>query len=211
MQGHYNTGDKLPGQAAREEAWPGSKDMGENKLNVAERLSKCKDLNEIDESWQSYAVKNELHEEYYKWLSELRNWVNFISLTFRDEKPPDVAFCFYRRLVQILNKRLYGNNYTRKVGHSYFNYVIGMEFKLSREVCHFHVLVDKSVDFDLLHTWWNAAAGWAWVDQIKDKEKALHYVTKYVCKGGDQNINWFLSAKDKLPAKIPVWWKDIGM
>ena len=207
MHGHYNTSKTSPGSPpGREEGGlPRTVAMGIERPSVGELLEGFENL---EDGMRSYMVKHEMQQVYYEWLSAAATWKTFITLTFKDEKPPDVANAFYRRLVQVLNKRLFGERYVRKVGHSYFNYILGMEFKLSRDVCHFHVLVDQPIDYQLLHSWWGMAAGISWISKVKDRSKALYYVTKYVCKGGDENIEVFLTAKHKLPENLPVWWRD---
>lgn len=201
---YYNTREKSAAEP------PGSAEDGSaalvspGRLSVGELLERYDDL---DDGWRSYLVKSEMQQVYYEWLAAVSHWKSFITLTFKDEKPPDVAMAFYRRLVQVLNKRVFGNRYVRKVGHSYFNYVLGMEFKLSRDVCHFHILVDKPIDYAFIHAWWGMAAGMAWISKVNDREKALFYVTKYVCKGGDSNINVYLQAKEKVPDPLPLYWE----
>lgn len=199
---YYNMMDlKKSGTPAREEGDP---DKNSNRrMSVGEILEKYDD---IDEGWKSRQVKNELQQVYYEWLSSAAQWKSFITLTFKDERTHDVAFSYYKRLIQVLNKRLFGNHYVRKVGHCYFNYVVGMEFTLSREVCHFHVLVDQPVNYELIHSWWGCAAGMAWISKVESQEKALYYVTKYVCKGGDENIQVYLKSRHKTPVDPPLWW-----
>jgi hypothetical protein len=92
------------------------------------------------------------------------------------------------------------------VGHSYFNYICGMEFTRSRAVCHFHVLTDRPMDYTFIHAWWNKCAGICWIEQVKDRAKALHYVTKYVCKGGNENLKVYLKSNHRVPRPLPLWW-----
>jgi hypothetical protein len=181
---------------AREEGQPGI-------LVISEILSKFQDPHE---GWSSKAVKDELHEEYNEWLASQCKWSNFLTLTFKEYRTPDQAYGVYIRLMRTLNEKLFGEHYTRIVGHSYFNYILGMEFTKSRAVCHFHVLTDRPMDYSLIHTWWNKCAGLCWIEQVKDSMKALHYVTKYVCKGGDENLKVFLRSNHRVPRPLPLWW-----
>jgi hypothetical protein len=160
----------------------------------------------VREGWQSPGVKNEIHQVYYDWLSRAAEWTTFITLTFKDVKPPDQAYKCWTLLVRVLNQRAFGSHYTEKVGHSYFNYIVGIESTKSRDVVHFHVLIDKPVDYKLVHSWWNKVAGFAWIERIKDKDKALHYVTKYCLKAGEDNVRFFLKSKGKTPDPLPGWW-----
>lgn len=176
---------------------------GPERPPVGELLARFDDL---DEGWRSLLVRKELQQVYYEWLSTAAHWRSFITLTFKNERPPDVAYKYLLRLIQVANKDAFGKNYVQKVGHSYFNYLVGMEFQ-RRDVVHFHMLVDRPVHYELIHHWWNLAAGFVWIDgNIKDLEATLRYVTKYVCKSGDQNVNMFLKAKNKAPATLPAWW-----
>ena len=163
---------------------------------------------DVDKGWNSKCVKNELQNTYYQWLNDASKWTTFITLTFSQECSEEVAIRYFRRLVQVLNKRVYGKHYVRYVGHSYFNYVLGIESKLSRDVVHFHVLVDRPVDYNFIHSWWGLSCGHAWIEKIRKNDKALHYVTKYICKGGDQNISVFLKAKFKLLDTMPSYWQE---
>jgi hypothetical protein len=62
------------------------------------------------------------------------------------------------------------------------------------------------MDYTLIHAWWNKCAGICWIEQVKDRVKALHYVTKYVCKGGDENLKVFLNSNHRVPRPLPIWW-----
>jgi hypothetical protein len=31
-------------------------------------------------------------------------------------------------------------------------------------------------------------------------------VTKYVCKGGDENLKVFLRSNHRVPRPLPIWW-----
>lgn len=184
---------------------PSGGDQGEGlpgRPPIGELLAGYDDL---DEGWRSKIVKKELQQAYYEWLAGSAKWKSFLTLTFEQEKAPDVAYRFLLRLIQVLNFKLFGNNYVQKVGHSYFNYVVGMEFQV-RDVVHFHMLVDRPVNYQLVQSWWKTAAGFAWIEKVQDQAAALRYVTKYLCKGGDQNINVFLKAKGKDPRQLPLWW-----
>jgi hypothetical protein len=137
------------------------------------------------------------------WLAGVKLWKLFLTLTFKNPIAPDPAFQIWRRLVRILNDRSFGSHYTRLVHHSYFSYVLGIEFQ-RRDVVHFHALVDKPLNFDLVHRWWNRAAGFVWIDQIEHREKAIYYVTKYVTKGGELKI--YAARTERAPKPLPLWW-----
>lgn len=145
----------------------------------------------------------ELINAFINFVLSLTSWKSFITLTFKEPVGVDVALAKVKSLVALLNKRMYGKHYTRLVGHSYFSYAMGMEFQ-RRDVIHFHLLVDKSVDFQLIHSWWGACAGFAYIEEITDRSKVVNYVCKYVLKGGE--VWLYKSKRDLMPRKRPIWW-----
>lgn len=160
------------------------------------------------DGWESLQVKKLVRGEFEKWIYGLADWQSFITLTFRDEKSPDVASSLFKWFVRKTNEHAFGKHYTQKVGHSYYSYVVGME-KQSRDVIHFHVLVDKPLDFAFIHKFWGKRCGFAWIDgSIKSKVKAVNYVCKYCVKGGE--IDTYKVKKDYLPEGNPAWWKNSG-
>jgi hypothetical protein len=139
-----------------------------------------------------------------EWLLPLRPWSIFITLTFRDEKPPDVAKALLRRLIRTLNQDVFGKHYVKKVGHSYFSYIYAIEYQ-RRDVVHFHVLIDRPVNFDRIHILWNSWAGFAWTEIVKDPIDVIDYVCKYICKGGE--VYPYIAKKEFSPDVLPYWWK----
>ncbi len=184
---------------------PAGDEDGLGPVKLAEVLEKFED---VHEGWRSKAARGELHIIYNEWLTYVCGWRNFLTLTFKEIRPPDKAYLTFLRLVRTLNEDLFGDHYTRIVHHSYFNYLLGMEFTRSREVCHFHVLTDRPMDYQLIHSWWNKAAGICWIEQVRDTMKTLRYVTKYVCKGGDENIKVYLTSNHRVPRPLPSWWYE---
>ncbi len=156
------------------------------------------------EVWNSRLGRFANQEATRDWLASLKIWRVFLTLTFKNPIAPEPAFQIWRRLVRILNQKSFGPHYTRLVHHSYFSYVLGLEYQ-RRDVVHFHALVDKPLNFDLIHRWWNRAAGFAWIDQIEHYDKAIHYVTKYVIKGGELSI--YAARNERMPKPLPLWWK----
>jgi hypothetical protein len=151
--------------------------------------------------------KNLLAEENARWLGKLKNWKTYITLTFREETPPDVAKNKFRYLVQVLNRDAFGKHYVRRVGHSYFSYVLAMEYQ-QRGVIHFHGLGDRQINFELAHKVWNNLAGFAWFEPTKSQEAVVAYCSKYCVKGGELDI--FESPTFKTPMlgnMPPYWWK----
>lgn len=157
-----------------------------------------------DEVWRTSIGKNYLRDKYIDWVLGLADWRVFLTLTFRNAKYYDVAINHWKRFVFVLNKSLLGKNYSRKVGHSYFSYILGIE-KQSRGDYHFHVLTDKPLDFKLIHEFWGREHGFAKTEIIRVKSESVKYITKYLCKGGI--LEPYKCEKDFKPTLTPYWWK----
>ena len=70
----------------------------------------------------------------------------------------------------MLNEETFGKRYTNYVGHSYFSYVASIEYQ-KRDVIHFHMLIDRPVDFRAVHKYWNIIAGFAKAELVQQNEK----------------------------------------
>jgi hypothetical protein len=157
--------------------------------------------------YDSKSYKKLLADENASWLEKLKNWKSYLTLTFRDITPPDVAKSKFLHLVQVLNRDAFGKHYVRKVGHSYFSYILAMEYQ-QRGVIHFHMLGDKPINFDLLHRYWNCAAGFAWAEPVKSQSDVVGYCSKYVVKGGEVDIFESDTSKTPMLGNLPpYWWK----
>src|SRR5215216_2946435 len=141
-----------------------------------------------------------LRDQWETWIRGFADWKIFLTLTFRDEVTRDQAEHLFRFLVQVMNQELYGNHYVRIVGHSYFSYVAGFEHQ-KRGALHMHVLVDQPIKFQLVHSIWQTVAGYAWIEPVKDLDRAVAYVSKYVVKDGDLVV--WKQKKFKLPSFVP--------
>ena len=97
-------------------------------------------FDDIFEAWECKSVKKLDAKANAEWIAGLSDWIVFLTLTFREETAYDVAKAKYLRLVRELNKSVVGNQYTNFVKHSYFSYVLGIEYQ-RRGVIHFHVLM----------------------------------------------------------------------
>lgn len=158
------------------------------------------------EGWNSKVARHELTEAWADWVAGVANWRTFITLTFENEKTPDVALSLFKWWVRINNEYVFGKRYTRAVGHSYYSYLVGAE-RQKRDVLHFHVLVDKPIHYSLTHEAWGDRCGFAWIDgDLKDREKVINYVCKYVMKGGE--VDLYRATKDYFPRPTPNWWKE---
>lgn len=141
---------------------------------------------------------------YVKGLSD---WKSFLTLTFdeknRREVTKDEARYMFRRLVQVLNRDLFGDRYTKKVGHSYFSYVLAYEYQ-TRGTIHLHALIDKPFDWSYAKTYWQKVAGISQIEPVHHPKKLSFYVCKYVLKESDTDI--YIQKKNKLPDPLPVYW-----
>jgi hypothetical protein len=151
----------------------------------------------FDQDANSDELRRAAAHEGLRFYKTVAFWPVMATLTFRDPVGPDPAMARWRSLVRVLNESVFGSHYTQKVKHSYFSYLMGIEFQ-RRDVVHFHALISRPVDFGLIHRWWNKAAGFAWVSQVRDRVASLNYVTKYVLKGGE-----VLSYRSMKPLTMP--------
>lgn len=156
------------------------------------------------DGWDGKTARGYLRKEWVEFVGSLANWTTFVTLTFEEEKYPDVAWSLFRWWVRLNNEYVFGKHYTRTVGHSYFSYVVGIESQ-KRDVLHFHVLVDKPIKYALTHEAWGDRCGYAWIDGEINKEKTVEYLCKYVTKGGE--VNAYRAKKDYTPNPVPRWWK----
>jgi len=157
------------------------------------------------EAWDSRVVRKDLRKTWSEWLS-MRQWRVFLTLTFRDETYPETAMRLLYRLIRKLNEEVVCLRYINYVGHSYFSYVASIEYQ-KRDVIHFHVLIDRPVNFEAIHTYWNKWAGFAKVELVKQNENAVYYVTKYIAKCGEMGLPYF-AKKIYTPTFLPKWWKE---
>ena len=153
-----------------------------------------------------YKPKTELHLTWENYILGLAPWKNFVTLTFREFVTRDQAEHMFRFLLQVLNRDLFGNHYTRIVGHHYSSYVVGFETQ-KRGALHMHVLFDRPVNFTLLHAVWNKMAGFAWIEPVSDPARAVAYVSKYIVKGGDLVV--YRPVKVKEPVFQPLWYSGL--
>jgi len=168
-----------------------------------EKRDVLKYFTDTSEVWNCNTTRRYLKLQWYEWL-KAKDWKVFITLTFKNECYPDIARKKLKRLISELNSCVFGSHYRKFVGHSYFSYIVGLEYQ-KRGVIHFHMLVDRPIDFRYLHKFWNSIAGFAHVEVLKDLENALEYVTKYVLKCGQMEVPYFVK-REFTPLAEPVWW-----
>jgi len=148
-----------------------------------------------------------IKKAWVEWIVNAKEWRTFLTLTYRNEVSRETALRDWRFLVRCLNRDLLGKHYTQKVGHSYFSYVVALEYQ-QRGVLHFHGLVDKPLNFEKVHRVWNRINGFVWISQIKSRIGTVEYICKYLTKGGD--LIPFYSNKNfdvkKFVDEIPAWY-----
>ena len=154
-------------------------------------------------AWESPGMRKILAGGYANWLSS-KQWDSFITLTFRDEVSPEVANHQFGHLLQELNKELFGNHYSKIVGHSYFSYILGASNQ-KRGFLHFHLLTDRPVNFSLIKSKWYLWAGNADTENIRSNDRTVSYVTKAIEEGG--KISVYEAKKAYIPKFFPPWWK----
>lgn len=158
------------------------------------------------DAWDTKTGQFVLKEEYTDWLIRLADWRTFITLTFRDQISADAGLRKVNLLIRRLNQELFGDRYTRIVGHSYFSYILCAEYQ-ERDVLHYHWIVDRPVDFLLIHSLWNTWAGFAQTKQIRSQIAAISYSIKYAIKENDIKI--YQAKQLYKPNQYPIWWKDL--
>ena len=143
-----------------------------------------------------------------EYIYQFAKWVSFWTLTFSDkDRLYDVtreeSEAKFRRLVSFLNKDLFGNNYRRIVGHSYFSYALSFEYQ-KRGVLHMHALVSRRTNWEYANGLWRRMAGIIKIKPVEDSLKASRYLAKYISKGGEVIV--YRSPKYKEPAFKPMWY-----
>ncbi len=150
---------------------------------------------DIQEIWSSREKKEQIAQGFVEWIDEIE-WKYFITLTFAaSEITEEAAKNRLNYVIQLLNKQVFGKHYTKKVKHSYFSYVCALEKQL-RGTYHFHILVDRSIDFDYLNSLWHGWSGICDFGPVIDLVNAEKYICKYAIDG---NITYYKS-KNSLPS-----------
>jgi hypothetical protein len=160
------------------------------------------------QAWRHKTTRRFLANMSAEFVNDLASWKSFITLTFRDDRPVDVALSLWNKLVRALNSAAFGPKYQQFVKHSYFSYVLGMEYQ-TRGVIHFHALVDRPIHYGLVHDLWNDWAGFSHIRQIHNDDEqrsSTFYICKYVLKGGE--IIPFVARVKRYPKELPYWWRE---
>lgn len=134
-------------------------------------------------------------DDWARWLIHEQHFIprQRLTLTFdlkRQAVSVEGALWYWRRLVQWLNEREGGRAYRDKWGHSWFSYVVGVEYHKSGAV-HLEAVTDANLlPYAAIHQWWQGMCGWAWLHPVDDGLAALRYALKYVVKSDQAPAVW---------------------
>jgi hypothetical protein len=143
----------------------------------------------------------------------------FLTLTYDNrysEMPAEWVRGTWKWLVHTLNSRMGGANYRRKFKHSYFSYLMTLEYQ-KRGALHIHALIEnpnEAIRYMQIQELWSpkfgGRYGFAWLSHVPNnkltglnalkagsEDAALRYVLKYVLKDS-QPIVWIKHRKMKV-------------
>jgi hypothetical protein len=157
-------------------------------------------------------IVNETKEAWVDWILErIPEPISFLTLTYEHEVHPQQARSNLEGLIRVLNEDALGKDYQEKVKHCYFSYVFVLEYQ-KRGVAHWHGIVDSWINYDLVHRWWPASCGFAWIEKVNHPknfrsggsvEGAIRYLAKYLTKGTEDAEVWFSEKKwEKTPSGL---------
>jgi hypothetical protein len=142
-----------------------------------------------------------LQEAYVDFLQRWE-WEWFCTLTFRHDAHPEAAARRFDGFVARINRRLHGPRwYKHQVG---IQWVRALEHQ-RRGVIHFHAVV-AGIAGERPATWeqvWHDLAGYARIEPIRDTVAVLHYLTKYVRRGGELEFEPRMRAPASPPRERP--------
>jgi hypothetical protein len=125
-------------------------------------------------------LAGEAFDAWVEWLGDIP-WKIYATFTTKEIYSQDTVMSFVRSWNQKVNRFYLGNNYTRKVKHGFFSYVVGYEPQ-ERGAFHCHMLVDENISYSVMRESWDW--GYSWIEPIDDVGRLVSYVTKYALKGG---------------------------
>lgn len=144
-------------------------------------------------------------EDWISWLRAVGFQPRmFLTLTYDNrysEMPAEWVRSTWKWLVHKLNHEIGGNQYKRKFKHSYFSYVMALEYQ-KRGALHIHALIEnpsEAIRYMRIHELWSpkfgGRYGFAWLSHVPNpkltglgalkagsEDAALRYVLKYVLK-----------------------------
>lgn len=165
-------------------------------------------FDDVFDQFKSKEYRKQVSGVSANWLSEVRDWKHFITLTFKNDVSDEHGMHELKRLIRHLNENVFGTHYTRKVGHSYFSYVCGIE-QQERGTVHFHIVADRPINQHELWNWWYHRNGYVKHQSLDTKDDAFRsiaYSLKYSTKDGEAII--YLAKEFYAPVTLPPWWLE---
>jgi hypothetical protein len=115
------------------------------------------------------------------------DWEWFCTLTFRHDVHPEAAAKRFDGFASRMNRALYGPRW-HKHGQGVY-WVRALEYQ-DRGIIHFHAVIAGAAG-EQPSTWeqvWDDLAGLAEIEPIRDMTAVLRYLTKYVHRGGELDV-----------------------
>jgi len=151
---------------------------------------------------------NEKRERRKVWIYKviLNNdieWDWFATLTFRDSKSTYSAKRYFNRWLRKLNRRIFGGK--AKYQDVSIPWVLAEE-RQDRGAIHYHVLLgftDSLMRNEWGKKWWELTGGYGKIDRTRLKG-AVYYVTKYIMKDGDLDVDIRTQSGQRLTLDDPA-------
>ena|SRR5271157_1198748 len=163
--------------------------------------------------FQAVPDQKELKDQMAKFICDLASWQSFVTLTCWPPREPDIVYRHFKNLIRIVNVQAFGKNYHNKVGHCYGSYALALQFT-TLDVAHLHFLFDRPLPYELLHRYWNAACGFAWIEPVNKKFSAAYYTSRDMLQPGC-SLNFWKATNTHQPviqgpqgSFIPLWWNQ---
>lgn len=121
------------------------------------------------------------------WISSLAQWKSFLTLTARN---PDLSEQNLRKGWRDLVGEWTNKYYKQRSKHhrdGYMSWVCSAELQ-QRGAWHLHCLIDRYVDFNFVHQWWQERYGFAFIKPVTEEHDAVMYVVKYILKNGNVDV-----------------------
>ena len=154
------------------------------------------------DSSQDILSKDDLSYKNHPKVRLRESWINFLSiyewdwfgtLTFEKDVHPEKGSKLYKKLINDLNRSLYGRRWMNMPHEGVF-WVRSSEFQ-KRGSLHYHFLMGSEVNLNTRSRrlywmdYWKKIAGFARIEDVGKREAALSYVTKYVVKDGEIDLS----------------------
>jgi hypothetical protein len=116
------------------------------------------------------------------------DWNWWCTLTFTNPPSWDVADLAFRKWINKLNRRTFGNNYYKRPTEG-LRWLRGVELQ-QREAIHFHVRVagDPKPAWDIAEKFWGTLAGDAQITPYDPDRGATYYLVKKYAADGNLDL-----------------------